>query len=239
MRPVWKWGLGATVAVAAVGFVGLVQFIAPIGTAYVAKTICSGVFVAGRDARDVYRLDVVADNNPLLPLVRYAVDRAGMQVVAGFLGLQQRVARYRPGVGCALTFGNTLGSVAPRPEVPFQPLPVTNAVEVGVNATDLNAVVRSAFDEPEINRLRRTHAVIVLHRGKLIAEHYAEGFGPDTPHVGWSLTKTVTGLLVGARIAQGRMRLEQTSLMPAWRGDARANISIANLLRMNSGLAFD
>lgn len=239
MRPLWKWGLIAGVGVAAAGFGALVHYIAPIGTAYVAKTVCSGVFVAGRDAQEVFRRDVVADNNPLLPLVRYAVDGSGMQVAAEFLGLQERVARYRPGVGCAVTFGRPLTQVGPMDAVTFQPLPTSDPMDFGVNAATLSAVVRSAFEEPDLNRLRRTHAVVVLHRGHIIAEHFAEGFAADTPHVGWSLTKTVTALLVGARIAQGRLRLEQTSLVPAWRGDARAGISIAHLLHMNSGLAFD
>jgi len=79
----------------------------------------------------------------------------------------------------------------------------------------------------------------VLHHGKVVAQHYAVGFDSATPHVGWSMTKTVTGLLVGIRVAQGRLDLDGVALRPEWRGDGQSKISLAHLLRMSSGLAFD
>lgn len=239
MPRMWKWILALAVGGVGAAFAGLVLFIAPIGTAFVAKTVCSGVFVAGRAADEVHQLDVIADNNPLLPFVSYVVDRAKAEVMAQFLGLQTRVAQFRPGVGCAVAFDRTLARTSPSDRPVFQPLEISLPATNGIDGQALNAIVRSAFDEPSLDRLRRTHAVLVLHRGKLIAEHYAAGFGPATPHVGWSMTKTVTALLIGKRVAEGRLRLEQTDLWPTWRGDGRSAISLANLLQMNSGLAFD
>lgn len=239
MTPASRWTLALATGGAAAAFAGLVLYIAPIGTAYVAKAVCSGVFVAGRDVREVHQQDVIADNNPLLPFVSYAVDTAKSQVMAQFLGLQTRVAHFRPGVGCAVAFGRSLAGISAAERPAFQPLEISQPATSGVDGPALNAIVRSAFDEPSLDRLRRTHAVLVLHRGKLIAEHYSAGFGPDTPHVGWSMTKTVMALLIGRRVADGRLRLEQTDLWPAWRADGRAAVSLANLLQMNSGLAFD
>src|SRR3990170_2299703 len=49
-----------------------------------------------------------------------------------------------------------------------------------------------------------TRAVIVMHAGELAAERYGEGYGPKTRFVGWSMSKTVTGVLVGMMVADGR-----------------------------------
>ncbi len=34
-------------------------------------------------------------------------------------------------------------------------------------------------------------AIVVVHKGRIIAERYGEGFDAQTPLVGWSMTKTV------------------------------------------------
>src|SRR5262245_23333457 len=83
----------------------LLSQLAPIGTAYAAKTLCSGVFVTGRPADDVIREDVVADNHPLLRVVSMSVDVTRRAATARFLGLAPRTAVYRPGLGCTLALG--------------------------------------------------------------------------------------------------------------------------------------
>jgi len=63
-----------TVLVSALGYgVYLLSRLAPIGTAYAAKTLCSGVFVSQRDAADVIREDIRADNHPLLRAIYASV----------------------------------------------------------------------------------------------------------------------------------------------------------------------
>src|SRR5205085_1638895 len=59
-----------TALASALGYgVYLLSRLAPIGTAYAAKTLCSGVFVSRRGEQDVIREDVRADNHPLLRVI--------------------------------------------------------------------------------------------------------------------------------------------------------------------------
>ncbi len=82
-------------------------------------------------------------------------------------------------------------------------------------------------------------AIVVVHRGRIVAERYAPGFTAATPLLGWSMTKTVTAGLIGLLVKDGRLRLEQSAGWPAAPGDARDRITVADLLAMSSGLHFD
>src|SRR5215831_863818 len=44
----------------------------------------------------------------------------------------------------------------------------------------------------------QTDALVILYRGRLIAEHYAHGMTFETPHIVMSLSKSLMGLLVGS-----------------------------------------
>ena len=98
----------------------------------------------------------------------------------------------------------------------------------------------AAFTEPAPRKPCRTRAVLVLHDGAIVAERYAQGFGPDSALPGWSVTKSVLSALVGILVEEKRLSLEDKALLPEWRfpDDQRAAISVEDLLRMRSGLAF-
>ncbi len=83
-----------------------------------------------------------------------------------------------------------------------------------------------------------TRAVVVMHGGKLVAERYAPGYGPDTRFVSWSMAKTITGTMIGMLIADGRLTLDEPPPIPRWRrpGDPRGEITLRQLLQMRSGL---
>jgi CubicO group peptidase (beta-lactamase class C family) len=103
----------------------------------------------------------------------------------------------------------------------------------------LDRLVASTFLEPDAERRRRTRAILVAHDGRIIAEQYAPGFGKTTRFPGWSMTKSVINALIGVLVGEGRLSLDDRGLMPAWDGqDPRAAITLADLLRMRSGLAF-
>src|SRR3989440_8296787 len=44
----------------------------------------------------------------------------------------------------------------------------------------------------------QTDGFIVVHRGAILAEHYANGMSPETPHILMSVSKSMLGLLFGA-----------------------------------------
>ena len=42
-----------------------------------------------------------------------------------------------------------------------------------------------------------TLAVVVQHRGQVVAETYADGVNADTTLISWSMAKTVTAVMIG------------------------------------------
>ena len=87
---------------------------------------------------------------------------------------------------------------------------------------------------------QRTRAIVVVHRGRIVAERYAPGFGPETPLAGWSMAKTALNALIGVLVYQGRLALTDAAPVPEWAGhrDSRRFVTIGQLLRMTSGLRF-
>ena len=219
--------------------------IAPVGTGYAAKILCTGVFVSGRPAQQVIAEDIQAGVNPLLHLVFSTVDLKAARTRATFLGFATREARFRPGLGCTLETGGELAGPPALPQAPpldatNQPIPVAAAAQ-RIDYAALKAAVDSAFDEPDPSRLKRTRALVVLHRGRVVAERYAPGYSAQTPLIGWSMSKSVIAMLIGVLVGEGKLSPGATGLLPEWRGhdDPRSRITLDELLRMTSGLQFN
>jgi CubicO group peptidase (beta-lactamase class C family) len=81
---------------------------------------------------------------------------------------------------------------------------------------------------------------VVLHRGAVVAERYGAGIDLETPLPGWSLTKSVLNALIGIAVREGTLVLDEPTRLASWRAadDARARITVSDLLRMSSGLEF-
>ncbi|MDE1916320.1 MAG: serine hydrolase [Sphingomonadales bacterium] len=88
------------------------------------------------------------------------------------------------------------------------------------------------------NDVGETRALLVMYKGRIVAERYAPGYSANTPLIGWSMSKTVTGVLVGLLVADGRLRLDESLPVPTWQrpGDPRGEITLRQLLQMRSGL---
>ena len=52
------------------------------------------------------------------------------------------------------------------------------------------------------------------------------------------MTKSVTNALVGILVKEGKLSLQQQNLVPQWQSDRRKQITLEQLLQMNSGLEF-
>jgi CubicO group peptidase (beta-lactamase class C family) len=234
--------LCALLASAAGYGVYLVSRLAPIGTAYAAKTLCSGAFVANRPVEDVIREDIRADNHPLLRAIRPWVDASKKMASATLFGLARRDAVFHADRGCALVFD----AVAPAPDVVTLDSASSSSdsfrsdTDTKTDAERLRTAIDWAFSEPDPAKLRSTRAVVVLHRGRLLSERYAAGFSAQTPLLGWSMTKSVAAALIGILVRDGKLALERNALLPQWSkaDDPRAQITLDHLLRMTSGLRF-
>ncbi len=85
-----------------------------------------------------------------------------------------------------------------------------------------------------------THAVVVVHRGVLVAERYGPEHGPDVPGCSWSMAKSITHALVGIAVRDGALDVDAPAAVPAWQGDGdpRRTITLEHMLRMCDGLDF-
>lgn len=106
--------------------------------------------------------------------------------------------------------------------------------ETGAAREGLARAIDAVFAE----EVGETRALLIVHDGRIVAERYADGFGPETRHIGWSLTKTVTGVVIGMLIADGALALDQPAPVPRWQrsGDPRGAVTVRHLLQMRSGL---
>lgn len=212
-----------------------------VGANYSAKIVCSNVFLAGRDPEEVLRTDVQAPGVALLRLMRVSVDRDRRVVHAGLLGfIGDGLALARPGVGCAaIPDGNIDFALHVNPAAPNTgALPGADTQwPEGNRITTLAALDRLLADDALAGPGMR--AIVVVHRGRIVAERYGTGFSAATPLLGWSMTKSVLAGLVGMLVKEGRLALDQSAGWPAAPGDIREHIRLADLLAMASGLQFN
>jgi CubicO group peptidase (beta-lactamase class C family) len=237
----------AVLLAAALGWVVryLVRLV-PVAGGYKAKVLCSAIFVSRRDIDPRLAPDVSADSYRLLRFFRTRVDHDMRTVTCSWLGLWARTAVYRSGLGATLMAGPsicepiTTAIMNPGPFSAPTGRPGGTGSDPGLQVDVLRRTVDAAFTEPTPGRLRRTRAVIVIHDGAIVAERYAQGFGADSALPGWSVTKSVLSALVGILVENERLSLEDKALLPEWQlpDDRRAAISVEDLLRMRSGLAF-
>lgn len=126
-------------------------------------------------------------------------------------------------------------------ELPVQEAPLGEAAlaavteHAGAPARDLARQVDDLFTDPALGE---TRALVVMQDGKIAAERYGPGYGPDTRFVSWSMAKTVTGIMTGMLVADGLLRLDDGAPVEMWQrpGDARGEITLRQLLQMRSGL---
>ncbi|WP_077037967.1 serine hydrolase [Pelomonas sp. KK5] len=203
-----------------------------VTTGYLSHQLCGAVFIAGREPQRYYRDAIEPLAGPLAAVTSYTVDRQQMEVRARLAGLAESRAAFRPPYGCS--FGATPG---PMPAAPAATSLAPEAPVVQAHGA-LAAALDRAFDEEPQPPYRHTEAVIVVHRGRIVAERYAPGIGVATPLAGWSATKSVTNALVGILVRQGRLDMQAPAPIAEWSdpADPRHAITPEQLLRMNSGL---
>ena len=212
---------------------------AGVPTHYVSHQMCSAVFVGGLDPDMFYREAVEPVIAPAGLLMDYRIDRDRKEVTADLAGLVTSRSVFLGAEGCRVAHEGAAGvPVDDDPPTPAkhaaEPLPVDP-----VNLT-LEAALDREFAEPESGAHRWTKSVVILHSGHIVAERYAPGYGPETPQIGWSVTKSVTSALIGILVRQKKLAVDVPAPVAAWRDpkDPRHTITVDTLLRMNSGIEF-
>jgi CubicO group peptidase (beta-lactamase class C family) len=86
-----------------------------------------------------------------------------------------------------------------------------------------------------------TDAMLVLHRGRIVLEHYTNGMTAAQPHMLFSITKSVVGL-VALRLIKAQLIDPQSlvgKVLPELADSAFATTTLAHLLDMTDGVAFE
>lgn len=83
-----------------------------------------------------------------------------------------------------------------------------------------------------------TRAALLLRDGRVVEKRFALGYSEANRFISWSMNKTVTAVLVGALVSDGRLKLDDPAPIAEWHrpGDPRAAITLSHLLTMSSGL---
>jgi len=80
----------------------------------------------------------------------------------------------------------------------------------------------------------------VLHRGRIVTEQYFNGMERDTPHLLQSISKSITGGVVGALVGKGRLDPGRpvTDYVPELAGTSFEGATVRHLLDMSAGTRF-
>jgi CubicO group peptidase (beta-lactamase class C family) len=207
-----------------------------IGAGYNAKAICSCVYVSGRSLESVVAEDLYA-----IQFGTKTIDTVAKSATATIFGIASKTAIYRPKLGCTLVNEVTAEELRQQPSITTINNPtevLTDSVLPQSQQDAINKTLDWAFAEPDPKHPIRTRAVVVLHKGKVVTERYAQGFSKNTALLGWSMTKSVTNAMIGLLVKDGKLDVNKSAPVTEWLNDNRKEITLDNLLRMSSGLKF-
>ena len=79
----------------------------------------------------------------------------------------------------------------------------------------------------------KTDGLLVIYKGKIVFEKYSNGYSSEKLHLLWSTSKSVTSLLTGILVKEGRISVDEdiSSYYPAAKG-----ITVKHLLNMSSSI---
>ena len=208
---------------------------------YSAKNTASSVFLGERSLSFTNTTD---NNFSPVNLATNAIDKEKKTASSSVFGLLTRKSIIREGLGSVLTLDKkdeksnyktpkrrkTVNDTIP---YPYGNGSHKDSVFENIDYKKLNETVNSIFG------VRKTRAVLVLYKDQIIAEKYSEGFTKDSRILGWSMTKSIMSTVFGILEHQQKINIQDKAPVESWQNDARKEITIHNLLQMNSGLEWD
>jgi CubicO group peptidase (beta-lactamase class C family) len=232
------------VVLSALGFgIARARDVPQVATGFVASLICAETFVSGIDPATVLTetTEAMPGTRLLTSVMTMQVNRTARDVTVSLLGIGRSHAVYRDGLGCTLDHGEGIAglTVPPGEHAPALLPAIAPPSSVAPATPELADALDRAFAEPDAPPFRHTHAVVVVKDGRVIAERYANGYGIDTPLLGFSATKSVTAALIGILVREHKLAPHDPAPVAAWQNpdDPRHAITIDQLLRHTAGIA--
>lgn len=207
-----------------------------VATGIGSKLLCSARYVSGFSVQQAF--DDLVQYSGILQELSVEYDEAEKTVSTSLFGLSEKTANFIPGIGCAIDYSGfeqraslQIESVTAR-DAPWPAGDTVGAPNAGLEA--LLDRLLSADNEAGLN----TRALLVAHRGKVVAEAYGQGADAETPLLGWSMAKSLTAIMLANLEYRGELDLSAAPDFSPWQGDARSEIRISDMLTMTDGLAF-
>lgn len=207
----------------------------PIITGYAAKNLASAVFVSGRDPADVEKLDL---HFSFIRFNRNKVDDENKTVTSRFLWAKSTAA-YREGYGVTLLRGKEtarLQAEAYPLEKEAEGVHVLHPGDSALSAR-LDPIAKAFVDERKYSGT--PFAFVVLHKGGVVAERYREGMSARTQLLSWSMAKSFVNALAGIMSKDGMVDILAPLDIPEWQNDGRREITLNDLMQMQSGLEWN
>jgi len=139
------------------------------------------------------------------------------------------------------------GEGAPATGTPVEDLPPSTRGQVPGDSWARAEPADAGFDPDKLDALAEqaeraaSSCVVVTRDGELVAEWYWGGASPETRREAFSVTKSVTSLLVGIAQDSGALTLEDhaAEYVPQWRGTPAEAVTVEDLLSNDSGRHWD
>jgi CubicO group peptidase (beta-lactamase class C family) len=222
-----------------------IHFLIPVATGYSAKYLCSAVFVSNRKVTDVEAVDL---HFSFIKYVRNEVNYGEKSVTSRFFWGRSK-AIFREGFGSTLLRGvdeETLRQVKFPSHPVLKPDPDTLLWPMGNRMTG----TMTGIDQGELDRISQkliigngyngnAFAFLVLHKGVPVAEKYKPGFNDKTRFPGWSIAKSFINALAGIMMMDGKWDIHMKAPILEWQKDHRKEITVNDLLQMQSGLKWN
>lgn len=208
-----------------------------VGTGIGTKLLCSAEYVMQQDREQAFA-DLV-QYSPILNQLTIEYEPATLSVSANLFGLAGKRASYVPGLGCAVDYPGfdvrkelIIQEVATQTSAPWPAGASVATIEPGLQALLEEIVVE------DNQRGLNTRALLLVHGDDIVAEAYAQGSGPESPLLGWSMAKSLMSVMLGNLELRGLLDLQAAPGFAEWQNDARAEITLQDMLTMTDGLQF-
>lgn len=223
-----------------------------------AVLMCNGLFTSQRTPEQVFAQELAYLPEPVGSIDggEYVIDRQREAVAVG--GPETGpviVAAFRKGIGCVVMAPNQgvedIGAL-PILDLPLPagdpssiPWPMGDVVEQKPLSGDIDPVALQAASDWAFDRespQQVTLSLVIVYKGDIIHERYADGVSMTTRTRTWSTAKSIASTLIGMLVDDGRLELDAPlgiEWLPDVEGrdnDPRDAITLRHVLNMSSGL---
>jgi CubicO group peptidase (beta-lactamase class C family) len=117
-------------------------------------------------------------------------------------------------------------------------LPIEINPSILNNCYEISGQVQTGSDFLQISY---TNALLVVKRGTIVAEYFANSMNITAPHLTFSVSKSITGIIAGIVLKKFGLNadIKVSSIIDGTAGGAYADATVRNLLDMSASLDFD